>query len=354
MNDNTILKFAVIGSGHIGKRHAEMIRRNPESQLVAMCDVKSKTELGLSELEVPFFNSVDEFFKSGIDFDVACVCSPNGLHSEHCLKALELKKHVVVEKPMALRVADCEKIIFKALQVSRQVFCVMQNRYSPPSAWIKEVIEKKLLGKIYLVQLNCYWNRDARYYTGKNWKGSADYDGGTLFTQFSHFIDIMYWLFGDINDIHAKFADFNHHDTTAFEDSGLVSFNFLDGGIGSINYSTAVWDKNLESSITIIGEKGSVKIGGQYMNEVEYCHIDGYTMPVLPPANPANDYGAYKGSAANHHFIFENVIDTIKGRTIATTNALEGLKVVDIIERIYSLRKLKKIPLEIKNHSNNH
>ncbi len=343
MSESTKIKFAVIGSGHIGKRHAEMIRRNPESQLVAMCDVKSKDEIGLNELDVPFFNSADELFKSNIDFDVVCICTPNGLHAEHCLKALDQKKHVVIEKPMALNVADCEKILFKALQVSRQVFCVMQNRYSPPSAWIKEVVDKKLLGEIYLVQLNCYWNRDERYYTGKNWKGSADYDGGTLFTQFSHFIDIMYWLFGDIRDIQAKFADFNHQHTTAFEDSGLVSFNFVDGGIGSINYSTSVWDKNLESSITIIGEKGSVKIGGQYMNEVEYCHVRDYTMPVLPPASPANDYGTYKGSAANHHFIFENVIDTLKGRTIATTNALEGLKVVDIIERIYKLRKLKKL-----------
>jgi UDP-N-acetyl-2-amino-2-deoxyglucuronate dehydrogenase len=106
-------------------------------------------------------------------------------------------------------------------------------------------------------------------------------------------------------------------------------------GIGSINYSTSAWDKNLESSITIIGEKGSVKVGGQYMNEVEYCHIKDYVMPTLPPSNPPNDYGQYKGSAANHHFIFENVVDVLKGRAPITTNALEGLKVVEIIEKMY-------------------
>jgi predicted dehydrogenase len=153
----------------------------------------------------------------------------------------------------------------------------------------------------------------------------------------------MYWLFGDITDIQGKFSDFNHQTLTEFEDSGFVNFQFVNGGMGTICYSTSVWDKNLESSMTIIGEKGSVKIGGQYMNEVEYCHIRDYTMPELPPVNPANDYGHYKGSAANHHFIIENVIDTLKGRTTATTNALEGLKVVDIIERIYSLRNLKKV-----------
>ncbi len=343
LDEKSKIKFAIVGSGHIGKRHAEMIRRNPESELVAMSDIKTKSELGLSDLEVPFLTSMDELLKSNIDFDVVSICTPNGLHAEQCLKALDNKKHVVIEKPMALTVADCEKIIFKALQVSRQVFCVMQNRYSPPSIWMKDVVDRNLLGKIFLVQLNCYWNRDERYYTGKNWKGNADLDGGTLFTQFSHFIDIMYWLFGDINGIQGKFADFSHQQTTAFEDSGLVTFNFVNGGMGSLNYSTSVWDKNLESSITVIGENGSIKIGGQYMNEVEHCHIKNYTMPELAPGNPANDYGVYKGSAANHHYIFENVIDTLKGRTIATTNALEGLKVVDIIERIYALRKLKKL-----------
>ena len=238
------IKFAVIGSGHIGKRHAEMVRRNAESELVAMCDVKPRAELGLDE-SVPFFASADDLFRNGPDFDVACVCSPNGLHAEHSLKALEMKKHVVCEKPMALTVSDCERIIFKALQVSRQVFCVMQNRYSPPSAWIKEVVEKNILGRIFMVQLNCYWNRDDRYYTGKNWKGSAELDGGKLFTQFSHFIDILYWLFGDIRNIQGKFADYNHANTTAFEDSGVVSFEFVNGGMGCLNYSTSVWDKNL-------------------------------------------------------------------------------------------------------------
>ena len=333
------IRFAVAGAGHIGKRHAEMIHRNPESELVAICDVKPKASLGLETYsDVPFFGSVDEMLSSGLEFDVVNICTPNGFHAEHALKSLEANKHVVVEKPMGLTKAECEQVIFKSLQVSKQVFCVMQNRYSPPSEWIKDVVEKNVLGKIFLVQLNCYWNRDDRYYKKDTWKGSQALDGGTLFTQFSHFIDIMYWLFGDIKDVQAKFNDFTHKTNTDFEDSGLVNFNFINGGMGSINYSTSVWDTNLESSITIVGEKGSVKIGGQYMNEVEYCHIKDYTMPVLAPVNPANDYGGYKGSAANHHYIIENVVDVLKGRNKITTNALEGLKVVEIIERIYALR----------------
>ena len=333
------IKFAVVGCGHIGKRHGTMIRRNAESELVAMVDVRPKAELGMEDFsDVPFFSSMEELLASNLEYDVVNICSPNGLHAEQAIMALKAGHHVVCEKPMGLSKDKCEAVIYSALQHSKQVFCVMQNRYSPPSEWIKEVVNKKLLGDIFMVQLNCYWNRDDRYYKKGSWKGTKDLDGGTLFTQFSHFIDIMYWLFGDITNIQGKFADFTHEHSTDFEDSGFVSFDFLNGGMGSINYSTAVWDTNLESSMTIIGQNGSVKIGGQYMNEIEVCNIKDYTMPALRPSNPANDYGAYKGSAANHHHIIENVIDTLKNRTQPTTNALEGLKVVEIIERIYMTR----------------
>lgn len=338
MNTDQKVKFAVIGAGHIGKRHAEMITREADAELVALVDIRSAEACDATHFNVPFFNSIEELLASGLDFDVVNVCTPNGLHADQSIVALEAKKHVVCEKPMGLSKDNCEKVIFKSLQMSKQVFCVMQNRYSPPSEWIKSIITDGILGDIFMVQLNCYWNRDDRYYKKGGWKGTKDLDGGTLFTQFSHFIDIMYWLFGDIDNIQGKFADFTHKDSTAFEDSGFVSFDFINGGMGSINYSTAVVEQNLESSMTIIGSKGSVKIGGQYMNEVEVCNIPGYEMPQLAETNPGNDYGAYKGSAANHHYVIENVIDTLKGRTTSTTNALEGLKVVEIIERIYKVR----------------
>ena len=337
------IKFAVVGCGHIGKRHASMIVGNNDLELVALCDVKPKEELGLENFtDARFFSSLDEMVKSGIVIDAVAIASPNGLHQEQSMQVLENDWHVVVEKPMALTKAGCEQIIFKALQKHKQVFCVMQNRYSPPSVWLKEVIDSGILGKIFMVQINCYWNRDERYYkpdpnTGKptTWHGTKALDGGTLFTQFSHFIDLMYWYFGDVTNINAKLNDFTHQKSTDFEDSGFVSFDFVDGGMGTLNYSTAVWDKNLESSITIVAELGSVKVGGQYMNEVEYCHVKDYTMPQLAECNPPNDYGPYKGSAANHHYVYENVSDVLHKNGNISTNALEGLKVVEIIENIY-------------------
>jgi predicted dehydrogenase len=333
-----MIKFAVIGQGHIGKRHAEMIRRNRNSELVAVCDILPKEEIGLADIKEPFFSNIDDLLKADLDIDVVNICTPNGYHFEQAIKALNAKKHVVIEKPIALTKKDAEFILFKSLEVSRHVFCVMQNRYSPPSVWLKEICDNKTLGDIFMVKLDCYWNRDDRYYKKGNWHGDAQLDGGTLFTQFSHFIDIMYWLFGDITNIKGNFADFNHENLTDFEDSGVVTFDFVNGGMGSLNYSTSVWDTNLESAITIIGSKGTVKVAGQYMNEVTYCHIKDYEMPELAPSNPPNDYGLYKGSAQNHHYIIENVVAKLKDKSTITTNVLEGLKVVDIIERIYQVR----------------
>jgi UDP-N-acetyl-2-amino-2-deoxyglucuronate dehydrogenase len=332
------INFGVIGQGHIGKRHAEMIRRHPDCNLLAVCDILPELSENANGGDVAFYENIESLLSAHPELDVINICTPNGLHAAQALKALEAGKHVVIEKPMALNKIDCEKLIYAALHQHKTVFCVMQNRYSPPSIWLKEVVQQKNLGEIYMVQLNCYWNRDERYYKTGGWKGTQDLDGGTLFTQFSHWIDIMYWLFGDIKNIQAKFADFNHKTSTDFEDSGFVSFDFVNGGMGCINYSTSVWDKNLESSLTIVGSKGSIKVGGQYMDQVEICHIKDYTMPELKPTNPANDYGAYKGSANNHYNVIENVADTLKGNNKISTNALEGLKVVEIIERIYSLR----------------
>ena len=339
-----VVKFVIIGFGHIGKRHVSIANEYPNCKVIAVVDINPDSpNHELYPKGVQYFQTIDAFLDANLECDVVNLATPNGYHCAYAIKCLEAGYHVVIEKPMGLTKAECESVIFKSLQMSKQVFVVKQNRYSPPSKWMKEIVSTGKIGDVSTVQVNCYWNRDERYYKQGGWKGSLKLDGGTLFTQFSHFIDIMYWVFGDIKNIKASFADFNHQDSTEFEDSGLVNFEFVNSGIGSINFSTAVWDTNMESSITVVGSKGSFKVGGQYMNEIEYCHIENYTMPELPPTNAPNDYGPFKGSAANHHFVFENVVNTLNGKDTITANALEGLKVVDIIERIYESRDIKKL-----------
>ncbi len=336
MSELTPIRFAIVGCGRIGKRHLGIIDRHPEAEVVALCDVRAPEEIGMADSHLPYFQDLDSLLRAGIALDVLCIATPNGWHAAQAIQGLKAGHHVLIEKPMALSKADCEKVIFEAFHRAKQVFCVMQNRFSPPAVWLKSLLESGQMGQIYQVQVSCFWNRDDRYYTPGGWHGKREDDGGTLFTQFSHFIDMIYWLFGDMTDLRARFANVAHQHSTEFEDSGQIHFRFVQGGMGSLDYSTAVWDRNLESSLTVIAEKGSVKISGQYMNEVVHCHVEGYEMPQLAPSEPPYDYGPYQGSAANHHFIFQNVIDVLRGRDSIAINALEGLKVVDIIERMYA------------------
>jgi UDP-N-acetyl-2-amino-2-deoxyglucuronate dehydrogenase len=329
------IKVAVLGYGHIGKRHAAIVRNHPNFELVAVVDRKKS-----AAEDVFHFHTLGELKNNTIPLDLISICTPNGLHVEQAREALAYGCHVVVEKPFGLHSESCKKLIALAKTLKKEVFVVKQNRYSPPIVWLKSIVEQGKLGRIIKVDLQCYWNRDKRYYAPENnpdgWRGNAQLDGGILFTQFSHFIDIMYWIFGDIDHIKAHEKNYTHQGVTDFGDTGVAFFDFEQGGMGSFSYSTSVWDKNLGSSITVLGEKGSVRIGGQYMNTIEYCHIEDYSLPELPEANPPNDYGPYKGSAANHHFIYQNVAETLLGKSTATTSAEEGCKVVDIIERIHA------------------
>ncbi len=335
-----MIRFVICGVGHIGRRHAALVARQPGAALTALIEPRPELEAGLvTEFGVPVFASLAAFVAAGIAADVLTVATPNGSHAPLAIAGLRAGLHVVIEKPLAIRRLDAEAIVHTALDTGRRVFGVMQNRYSPPAAWLKSVVDEGRLGRIHLVQLTCLWNRDARYYQPGSWRGTRVDDGGTLFTQFSHFIDLLYWVFGDITAIQSRFYDFAHAGLTEFEDSGLVTFGLVRGGAGVLHYSTAVWDRNLESSITVVAEKGSVKLGGQYLDKVEVCHVQDYTLPALPPTNPANQYGAYQGSAANHVQLIENVLDVLRGDSPVSTNALEGLKVVDIIERIYAAGK---------------
>lgn len=327
--------FAVIGFGHIGKRHVDLLRSREDAELLAVIDIDAQKGEYLKGLDgIRFFKDLSEMFASGISPQVICIAVPNGLHAQLAIEAMERGCHVVIEKPMALTSSDAKRIIEVSETLGRNAFVVMQNRYSPPSQWLKQIVSDGTLGKIFSVHVNCVWNRDHRYYTPGSWRGTIEQDGGVLFTQFSHFIDLLYWIFGDIRDVRTLMDNFNHEGMTDFADSGISQFRFESGAIGSMVFSTAAWDKNMESSITVIGSKGTVKVGGQYMNEVSYVHIEDYVMPELAPTNPPNSYGAYSGSASNHQYIFDNVINTIAGVEVPTTTAYEGMKVVEIIERM--------------------
>jgi len=239
---------------------------------------------------------------------------------------------------MAINVHDCGEMIKEAEKANKRLFAIKQNRFNPPVEAVKKVIDEGRLGKIFSVQLSCFWNRNEDYYSN-SWKGTKDMDGGTLYTQFSHFIDLLYWLIGDIKEVEAYVGNFAHQGIIEFEDTGAIILKFYNGAIGTINYTVNSFQKNMEGSLTIFGEDGTVKIGGQYINELEYQNIKDYKIENLAEGNKPNNYGNYLGSMSNHDFVYKNLIDVLQNNASISTNAFEGLKTVEIIDKIYAKAK---------------
>jgi UDP-N-acetyl-2-amino-2-deoxyglucuronate dehydrogenase len=327
------LKFALIGCGRIAQRHAEHIAN--KAILVAVCDiVQEKADLMASSYQTKAWYSIEELLANEKNIDVVVICSPNGLHAIHAIKALQAGFHVLCEKPLGIKVSDCGAMMQAAEKANRRLFAIKQNRYNPPVAAVKKIVDEGRLGKINSLQLNCFWNRNEDYYQN-SWKGTKDMDGGTLFTQFSHFIDLLYWIVGDVEKVYAFTGNFVHKDIIEFEDTGVVILKFTNGTIGTINYTVNSFAKNMEGSLALFGDKGTVKIGGQYLNELEYQNIEGYVIENLPVGNKPNNYGNYIGSMSNHDKVYDNVIDVLLNNAPVTTSAFEGLKTVEIIEKIY-------------------
>ncbi|CAN5559469.1 O-antigen biosynthesis protein WlbA [soil metagenome] len=333
----TNLRFAIIGCGRITQRHAEQI--NHFGYLKAVCDIiPSKADELATKYNTKAYYTTASLFLQKQDIDIVVICTPNGLHAVHTIEALHAGFHVLCEKPMAITVSDCQQMIAAADKNKKQLFIVKQNRFNPPVQAVKELINQNKLGKIYSIQLNCYWNRNADYYKD-SWKGTKDLDGGTLFTQFSHFIDLLYWFFGDVKNVQAMLSNIAHKNIIEFEDTGLVNIEFKNDTIGAINYTVNSYQKNMEGSLTIFAEHGTVKIGGQYLNELEYQLIENYTIENVPKSNTANNYGTYTGSMSNHDKVYQNLVDVLLKGAPSYANAYDGLKTVEIIEKIYKEAK---------------
>ncbi len=332
-----MIKFAIVGCGRIAQRHAEHISKR--GQLVAVCDVvEGKAQQLATTYGAKVYISYADMLANEPSIDVIAVCSPNGLHAQHAIDGLKAGFHVLCEKPMGLSVKECGEMIQAAERANKRLFAIKQNRYNPPVAAVKEIIDAGKLGKVTSIQLSCFWNRNTDYYAN-SWKGTKDLDGGTLFTQFSHFIDLLYWLIGDVEEVAAYMGNFAHEAIIEFEDTGVVILKFTNGAIGTVNYTVNSFDKNMEGSLTIFGEKGTVKIGGQYLNELDYQQIQDYRIENLPEGNKANNYGNYTGSMSNHDKVYDNLIDVLTQNAPITTSSYEGLKTVEIIEKIYRAAK---------------
>ena len=331
------VKFAIIGYGNIGTRHALHIQQHPDAELVGICEIPGFIFPTDIKKEIALHHDIDQMLRD-VDIDVVNVCTPNYLHHPHTIAFLHAGKHVVCEKPMAVSSQQCEEMIEAAQVEDKTIFVVKQNRYNEPVQQVKKLLAENVLGSIFLINVNCFWNRNETYYHASEWRGKKDKDGGCLFTQFSHFVDILYYLFGDIKNCMGIVKNL-FHPYNEIEDNGSFVMETIQGAIVNFNFSTCSYSKNMEGAITILAENGTVKIGGQYLNTIEYQQIKNKSLPAIQASAKSNDYGTYQGSMSNHDRVIDNVVKTLQGKESVMTNAQEGKAVVQIIEKMYAGEK---------------
>lgn len=289
-SENKKPSFGVVGLGNIGKRHKKIIETN--YNLAWTCDINGTGN----------YTDIDKALSN--ECDIVVICTPNHLHFEQSLKAICAGYDVIVEKPISFTPKQVEILISFAEKMDCNIYPVKQNRLSDVVRWLKSNIDS--LGVIHQVQVNCFWNRSENYYIESEWRASKEKSGGVIYTQFSHFVDILYHLFGYC-EAYANTSQNKAHSYTDFSDNGVVLFENrrLDFN-GSFNYSTSCKNSNLESSITIISDNACIKIGGQYMDKVIHC--EGLETPSFKESKP-NIYNGYQGSASNHELFYKCLVE---------------------------------------------
>ena len=333
---NTEVSFAIVGCGSIGKRHIAVLDANPEANLVAICDTESvalNTQLELYPY-LKGYGSLDEMLAAG-GFDVVAVVTPHALHADMSMRIMRAGYHVLVEKPMALNTTDCEAMNACSSETGRHLWVVKQNRHNIPIRLAKDAIERGMLGKIFMIKCDILWNRYQGYYDDSPWRGHVDTEGGALFTQASHFIDLLIWWCGDVTESKAHIETQNHNIET--EDSGIAYIKFKSGTLGSLVWTTCVYNKNYEGSITIIGENGTIKIGGKYLNKIEFWDVQGFPLPEgVEFTDKPNAYGKYQGTSSNHDKVYAALIEYLQTGQNHTVPGFEGMKSIEAIEAIYA------------------
>lgn len=340
MNGNNI-KFAVVGCGNIGKRHLAVINAQSRASIGAFCDIDESACASLTGLypNTPWFKDYDAMLDLGC-FDVVSICTPHGLHSSMAIQAMNRGKHALVEKPMALTTKDAMEMIRTADENGVHLMIVKQNRFNVPIALTKKALDSGKLGRIFMVQCLVLWNREDEYYSSTKWRGRISLEGGSLYTQVSHFLDLMIWWFGDVISAKADIQTKNHK--IEIEDCGSAIMQFASGVSGSLTWTTCVYNKNFEGSITIIGENGTIKIGGQYLNKIDYWDVKAFPFPEdVAFVDQPNSYGKYQGSSSNHDKVIDSVVAELLMERHNVVEGNEGIKTIEAIEMIYDSARNK-------------
>ena len=341
------IKVALVGCGRISKNHIDAITKHKDNiELVAVCDQNEKAAAAVADAhQATVYTSLETMLASA-EIDLVILCTPSGLHPRQTIQVAKAGKHVLTEKPMATRWKDGLAMLEACDKANVRLFVVKQNRLNPPIQALKHAIEANRFGDIYLANVNVFWMRSQDYYNQAGWRGSFEWDGGAFMNQASHYIDLMQWLLGPVASVHAMMGTLGRK--IEAEDTGVLNIRWRHGAMGSVNVTTLTYPKDYEGSITILGEKGTVRIGGVALNQIE-----AWTFQDALPEDKAIQSESYETESVygfGHEPYYTQVIDCLRGKPTDVTDGRSGLAALELIVAAYrSARDDKTIhlPLEL-------
>jgi UDP-N-acetyl-2-amino-2-deoxyglucuronate dehydrogenase len=344
--DDRRIRFGIVGCGRISDRHSGALAAHHErAELVAVCDNAPEVLARASEsLGVPGFASLTALL-DGTDVDCVALCTPSGLHPAQAIEVARAGRHVITEKPMATRLVDGKRMVAECDAADVKLFVVKQNRLNPTLQILKRAMLKRRFGRIYMVNVNVFWTRPQEYYDSARWRGTWEFDGGALMNQASHYIDLLDWLVGPIESVHAYTSTLERN--IEVEDSGVANVKWRSGALGSVNVTMLTYPKNLEGSITILGEKGTVQVGGVAVNEIKHWE---FAEPDDDDAHVADaSYGTTSVYGVGHPMYYDNVIKVLRGEADAETDGREGLRSLETLIAMYtSARDGRRVSLPLE------
>lgn len=340
------IRIALVGCGRIAQNHFLAIQElNSQLELVGACENNLPVRENVArEKNIPVYAGIDELILK-TNPDILTLCTPSGYHAQQTIQIAAHGKHVITEKPMATRWSDGLAMIRACEKAGVYLFVVKQNRYNTTLQLLKQAINKQRFGQIYLVNVNVYWTRPQTYYDQASWRGTQELDGGAFMNQACHYVDLLDWLIGPVQNVHAMMGTLGRK--IEVEDTGVLNIRWRCGAVGSMNVTMLTYPKNLEGSITILGEKGTVRIGGTSVNEIQQWEFADQ-QPEDLMVQAANLELANK-KTSGHFPLYQNVIQTLRGESKADTDGHEGLKTLEILTGAYlSARENRTITLPLE------
>ena len=338
-------RIALVGCGRISRNHVDAIRRIDGLALVAVADVDEARARATGETEgVPYFTSLEAML-AGTDCDAVAICTPSGLHPAHGIAVAQAGRHVISEKPMAISLEGADRLIDACDAAGVRLFVVKQNRLNPPIQLLKRAIDKGRFGRLYLANVTVRWTRPQEYYDQAPWRGTWEFDGGAIMNQASHYVDLLQWLVGPVESVVAQTATLARRIET--EDTGAAVMKFRSGALGVLEVTMLTYPRNMEGSITLLGERGTVKVGGTAVNRVEHWQFAEYDdddkLVDSTATNPSSVYGF------GHEGYYRNVLAVLRGQAVPDTDGRQGRKSLELILGIYEAAKTgQEVPLPLR------